>query len=192
MRKSDTFFLSTGPHFNSYLSVTGMVLKTFSTSCQSNSGLASAKLVKKNEKVLVVGSGIGPYPLVLAKHSKAKEITGIEINPSAHKYAEKNVKQNKITKIKLVKGDIRKAKLGKFDRIILAVPHEGSKLVPYVIKNTKKGTRLHVLDFAPEDNLKIAAKKLKEACKKCKVLRTVKAGQHAVRKYRVCVDAKIF
>src|SRR3989338_1362466 len=45
-----------------------------------------AKKVRKNEKVLVMFSGCGAYPLVIAKNTKAKEVCGIEINPVAHKY----------------------------------------------------------------------------------------------------------
>lgn len=147
--------------------------------------LRIAKLVKKNEKVLVVGSGIAPYPLVLAKHSTAKNITAVEINPIAHKYAELNVKQNKQQdKITCIKGDITKIKLGKFDRIISAIPHEGTKLYPSLKKLSKKGTKLHIYDFAFEENLTEPAQKLD-----CKILRVVKTQQVGVRRYRVCIDA---
>src|SRR3989338_4047927 len=64
-----------------------------------------AKKVRKNEKILVVFSGCGVYPLVIAKNTKAGEIYGIEINPIAHKYALENVKLNKISNVKLFLGD---------------------------------------------------------------------------------------
>ncbi|MEK6868609.1 MAG: class I SAM-dependent methyltransferase family protein, partial [Nanoarchaeota archaeon] len=38
-----------------------------------------AKKVRKNEKILVMFSGCGVYPLVIAKNTEAKEIYGIEI-----------------------------------------------------------------------------------------------------------------
>jgi len=96
-------------------------------------------------------------------------------------------------KVKLIKGDIRKIKLGRFDRIISAMPYEGAKLVGPLLKCAKRGAWLHVLDFAPEENLAEAGQRLVAACglRKCKILRIKKAGQHAVRKYRVCVDAKV-
>lgn len=154
-----------------------------------------AMLVKKNEKVLVVGSGVAPYPLVLAKHSRAKEITGVEVNPIAHKYAKENLNLNKIQNVKLVKGDICKIKLGKFDRIICMIPYEGVEFTENLLRFAKKGTTLHIYDFAPQENLKEASDNLKAVCavnkRKCRILRVVKAGQHAVRRYRVCVDAKI-
>ena len=59
--------------------------------------LRIAKLVKKNESVLVMFSGSGAYPLVIAKNSNPNIIYGIEVNPIAHKYAEQNIFLNKIT-----------------------------------------------------------------------------------------------
>lgn len=156
--------------------------------------LRIARMVKKGERILVAGSGVGPYPLVLAKHSPAKEIIGVELNPIAHMYASENVLLNKLAqKVKLVKGDIRKLRLGTFDRIISAMPYEGTKLAPALLRHAKKGTALHVLDFAPEENFAGAGQRLVAACasKKCKILRVTKAGQYAVRKYRVCIDAKV-
>jgi len=157
--------------------------------------LRIAKLVKKGERILVAGSGIAPYPLVLAKHSKAKEIVGVEFNPVAHAYAQANVALNKVRNITLIKADVRRIRRGTFDRIIVAIPHTGVAIVPSLLKSAKKGAYLHVLDFAPEDDMQQIGKQLVAACKskkrKCRVLRTVKAGQHAVRMYRVCVDAKL-
>ena len=157
--------------------------------------LRIAKLIKKNERVLIAGSGIGPYPLVLSKNSKAKELIGVEFNPIAHKYAVENVKLNKINNVTLKKGDVRNVRVGKCDRIIAATPHNGIELTPYLLKFAKKGANIHILTFAPEDNLKSAAENVKAACKtkkrKCRISKVKKAGQHAVRKYRVCVDAKL-
>ncbi len=147
-----------------------------------------AKQVKKGEHVLVVGSGVAPYPLILSKHSLAERIFGVEVNPAAHQYAAKNIILNKAHKVILVKGDIRKMPLGKFDRIISAIPHEGVKLLPTLLKFAKKGTLLHIYDFAPEENLSEPAEKLK---KKCKILRVVKTQQIGIRRYRVCIDAKV-
>ena len=46
---------------------------------------------KPGEKVLVMFSGCAPYPVVIGRNTKAKEIYGIELNPLAHKFAEENV-----------------------------------------------------------------------------------------------------
>ncbi|MEK6916285.1 MAG: methyltransferase, partial [Nanoarchaeota archaeon] len=88
-----------------------------------------ASQIKRKEKILVMFSGIGVYPLVISKNTNAEEITGIEKNPIAHKYAEENLKLNKTNNIKLYNGDVRKIvpKLAeKFDRIIMPLPKEAS------------------------------------------------------------------
>ena len=170
----------------------GILLKLDVEKCYYSPRMGSerlriAKQVKKGEKILVVGSGIAPYPLVIAKHSPAGEITAVETNPTAHKYAIENVKLNKFEhKIKLIKADIRKIKLGKYDRIISIIPHYGVKLMPALLKFAKKGTIIHIYDFANEEDLEEPARKIK-----AKIIRVVKAGQAATRRYRVCIDAKV-
>jgi len=64
-------------------------------------------LVKPGESILVMFSGCGPYPLVLSKNTKAKEIYGVEINPMAHKYALENLKLNKLNNVSLYCGDVK-------------------------------------------------------------------------------------
>jgi len=73
----------------------------------SNERKRIMKLVKPGESILVMFSGCGPYPLVLAKNTKAKEIYGVEINPVAHKYSLENIKLNKISNIYFYCGDVK-------------------------------------------------------------------------------------
>src|SRR3989344_5936523 len=157
--------------------------------------LRVASLIQPNEKILVAGSGIGVYPLVLAEHSQAAKITGVELNPVAHQFALENIKLNKLAeKVQAIKGDIFKAMLGKFDRIILAMPTFGVAFVPQLLKFAKKGAFLHILDFADESDREAPAKELIRLCKEnkraCKILSVVKTGTPGVRRLRVCVDAK--
>lgn len=158
--------------------------------------LRLAAQVKPNEKVLVVGSGVGPYPLIIAKHSKAEQVVGVEINPAAHKFAVENAIKNKLqSRVLFIKGDASKLPKGEFNRVILAIPHEGVKLVPTILHLLKKGGSLHVLDFAEEADMEAPARELVNLCKeserKCKIIAVIKAGQPGVRRYRVCIDAKI-
>lgn len=74
----------------------------------SQERLRIAKLIKKNESILCMFSGVAPYPLTIAKNSKAREIYGIEINPIAHKYALENARINRLANIHLFKGDVKK------------------------------------------------------------------------------------
>lgn len=157
-----------------------------------------AELVKPNETVLIMFSGVAPYPCVIAKNSQAKEIYGIEINPTAHKYAEENIILNKLNNVKLIKGDVKKIipKLKKkFDRIAMPLPKSAENFLPVALKASKKGTIIHFYDFLNESEFDKAEKKVKKACEKAKLkyklLGIVKCGQHSPRVFRICVDFEI-
>jgi tRNA (guanine37-N1)-methyltransferase len=161
--------------------------------------LRIAQMIKPGEQVLVMFSGVAPYPLVFARNSKAEKIIGIELNPAAHKLAVENVAFNKLGhKILLFKGDVSKVvpKLGqKFDRIVMPLPQTAEAFLGSALKAAKKGSVIHFYTFAPEESLSDAEGKVLKACKsngiRCKILRTVRAGQYSPRKFRVCVDFSI-
>jgi tRNA (guanine37-N1)-methyltransferase len=154
--------------------------------------------VKKGENVLVMFSGCAPYVCVIAKNTKAKEIVGVEINPTAHKYAEENLKLNKISNARLYLGDVRDIvpKLKeKFDRIAMPLPKGGEDFIDIAIGAAKKGAIIHFYDFLHADSFGLAKEKVKSACKKakkkCKISKTVKCGQFGPRIFRICVDFKV-
>ena len=157
------------------------------------------QLVKPNESVLVMFSGSGIYPLVIAKNSECKEVYGIEMNPIAHKYALENVKKNKLeNKIKLFLGDVRKImpKLNKkFDRIAMPLPKGGENFLDLSLRYIKNKGIVHFYDFLHENEFYKAEEKIKRVCnqskKKCKILRMVKCGQYSPGFYRICVDFQV-
>ena len=162
----------------------------------ANERLRIAKLVKKNESILVMFSGVGVYPLVIAKNSRPKIVYGIEINPAAHKYALENVKLNKVDNVKLLKGDVKNIvpKLKKkFDRILMPLPRGGENFLKLALKAAKKNTIVHFYDFLNEKELDLAKEKIDKACgkRKHKILSLVRCGQFGPRIYRVCVDFRI-
>jgi tRNA (guanine37-N1)-methyltransferase len=157
--------------------------------------LRIAKLVKQGESVLAMFSGCGPYPLVLAKKSKAKHITGIELNPVGHRYALENLKLNKVKNVDFLEGDVLdvvKRLHMKFDRIVMPLPKSAEDFLDAALSVSKRGTVVHFYDFLREDEFDKAIGKIDSACKRnsvsYRVLRTVKCGQHAPRTFRICVD----
>jgi len=156
------------------------------------------QLVKPNELVLVMFSGIGPYSICIAKNAKPKEVYSIEINPEACKYQKENILLNKINNIKLFKGDVRKIipKLNKkFDRILMPLPRGAENYLDIAIKAAKKNTIIHFYDFLHESEFQKANEKVNKACKKLKkkykILNLVKCGQFGPGIYRICVDFKV-
>jgi len=155
--------------------------------------LRVASLVKPNESILVMFSGVAPYPLVISKNSKPKEIYAVEINPYAHKFAEENLKLNKINNIKLFNGDVKKIipKLKKkFDRILMPLPKSSEAFLDIVKSASKKGTTINFYTFAHEDEIPEKKQKIKSIFPKSKILRTVKCGKASPGKYRICLDFK--
>jgi len=154
-----------------------------------------SKLIKKNEKVLVMFSGCGPFLCVMSKNSKAKELVGIEINPIGHKYALENIKLNKLSNVRAYKGDVAKIvpKLKeKFYRILMPAPHDAKEYISIAFKALKKEGYLHFYTFAKEKDTKKIKEFLRiEAAKhgfKIRILKEVKCGQVSPGEYRICFD----
>ena len=179
----------------------GVILKLDIEKCYFSPRLSSerlriAKSIKKREDILVMFSGVGVYPLVIAKNSKAKEIYGVEINKIAHNYAKENLILNKARNIKLFKGDVKKVvpKIKrKFDRVIMPLPKGANKYLDLVKLVLKKGGILHYYDFLKEEEIpQNGLERLKNGLKgKFKVLQYVKCGHLGPGKYRVCFDLTI-
>ncbi len=167
--------------------------KVYFSPRSANERLRIAKEIKKDEVILVMFSGVGAYPLVFAKNSKAKEIYGIEINPEAHKYAEENKRINGITeKIKNFCGDVKEVlpKIEKkFDRIIMPLPKTSFDFLELALTYLNKGGIIHLYCFSPEEEIEQLIKKIKEKCS-CTILKVNKCGQQSPRIYRFCIDIK--
>ena len=87
------------------------------------------KLVKEGEDILVMFSGVAPFPICIARAHPSITVTCIELNPIAHKYAVENVILNKVQdRVTPLLGDVREVcpKLGKkFDRVLMPLPKLG-------------------------------------------------------------------
>lgn len=152
--------------------------------------LRISRLVKPNESVLVMFSGIGPFCFVIAKHSKAREVYGIEWNPRAHAYALENVKLNKANNVTVLQGDVRKVmpKLNKkFDRIIMPLPTDADSYLDIAVKYLKLHGIIHLYAFVEEKNFKGIVKEYKESFKSVKL---IKGQAYGPKIYRVCLDLK--
>lgn len=186
-------------HRESGVAVTLDIEKCYFSVRSSSERLRIASLVKPGENVLVLFSGIGIYPLVLSKHSKAAQIWGVELNPTAHRYGLLNVQKNKVKNVTLLKGDVRKVvpKLKmKFDRVLMPLPKDAEKFLPLALKVCKKGGMIHCYGFMDEDEISAKAKEIvaavaKKAKRPCKVARIVRCGAYAARVYRTCTDIEV-
>jgi tRNA G37 N-methylase Trm5 len=174
----------------------------------NNERLRISRLVKKNESVLVMFSGIGAFNFVILKNSFPKEVYGVEANKTAHKYALENAKLNKIpeNKFKLFNGDVKKVlpKINKkFDRILMPLPKESERFFELALKKIKKNGVVHFYTFLEEPKDEIGESKLDKYWKEIirdrikryvtsfRILRIVKCGIYGPKIFRICADIKI-
>ena len=158
-----------------------------------------ASRVQAGETVLVMFSGIGAFPLVIAKNSSALEIIGIEKNKIAHDFAIKSLGANKkIKNVTFFEGDVVDViptLARKFDRIAMPLPQTGEMYLQAAISCLKKNGWLHFYDFQQEGAFADSIKKIEIACKNTSrtviTSEVVICGHSAPKTYRICVDAHI-
>lgn len=173
--------------------------KTYFSARLGHERLRIVQQIKKGEEVLVMFSGAGPYPLVLARNSSAKKIIGVEVNPWAHYYGQQNVMLNKLEqKVTLIHGDVREVLPDlkyKFDRIVMPLPKTGEEFLDVALPKIKVGGVVHLYAFLKEEEIKAYGEKVKLICSRLKhpikILRTALCGQFSPRTFRVCFDLKV-
>lgn len=173
--------------------------KTYFSPRLSNERKEIASKIKPGELVLVMFAGVAPFSIVIAKNSPAKKVYSNEINREANKYAELNIKLNKLKdKVELVSGDAKKisTKLKqKFDVIVMPRPQLKETFLSEAFKLCKKGTRIYYYDFCKEDEIDDVKEKIwseaKKAKKSIKLLEIKRAGELSPSKIRLRVDFQI-
>jgi len=114
--------------------------------------------VKDGETVLGLFSGVGPFPLVIAKHKNVKAYS-IELNPLGHKYAVENIKLNKLEdKVIAIEGDVReilkrKEFQGIADRVTMPLPKDAITFLDCVAPACKKNAIIHFYAFSKLEEL---------------------------------------
>jgi len=152
------------------------ISKVYFSARTANERKRIASHVKAGEDVLVLFSGCGPYPLVIAKNSKASHVTGIEINKDAHEYAQENAVFNGFNneKIILYNSDAKEElkileKEGKrYDRIIMPHPTEADYFLDDAMRVLKDKGNIHLYLFSKEDKLEKIKKKISSVASNAK------------------------
>lgn len=158
-----------------------------------------AQLVQTGEEVLVLFSGIGAFPLVIAGNSSAGRIVGIEKNPIAHEYAVRNLGRNKkITNVIFYEGDVVNQLPGldqPFDRVLMPLPKSAFLFLDESLAMVKSGGWLHFYAFQQRDDFAETVELLEAACirnnRRLVDSKVVICGHCGTRLFRICIDAKI-
>jgi tRNA (guanine37-N1)-methyltransferase len=170
----------------------------YSTKLSGERGRIS-RLVKPEERVLVMFAGVGPYAIVIARLARPSEVVGIEANPKAAEYFRRNVELNKVgSLVKVYEGDVREIvpKLkGKFDRILMPSPYNAGHFVDVIAEKVGKGGYIHYYTFAGEEEYLSLPTRVKELFKesgiKAEVENVKTCGNFAPYVNRYVLDLKV-
>ena len=152
--------------------------------------------VKEGEKILDMFCGIGPFPIVIATN-KNVEIAAVDINESAIKYLDENIRMNKLKgSIKTYCGDVREVSKSfnlKFDRIIMNLPGLAYTFLDVAVDLIEDGGTINYYEFS--DSYEQGIKRLENAChearKEVEIINTRKVKSTSPGEWHVAIDGKI-
>ena len=128
-----------------------------------------ASLVTPGEDVLVMFSGVAPYPLIIHRFSKASTIIGVESNPKAHEYGIRNIALNKAKdSIALYCGDVKDVVpqlKSSYHRIIMPLPASSKDYIPLALKHLKPQGAIHFYEFHSAGRIDGSLQTINELCR---------------------------
>lgn len=129
-----------------------------------------AKQVVNGEVVVNMFAGVGCFSIVIAKHSKAKKVYSIDVNPAAIQFMQKNIRLNKVYREVIpIQGDakevIEKRLRCTADRVVMPLPEKAFEYLPHAVSALKEaGGWIHYYDFEhAEKNENLVKVKVKVA-----------------------------
>ena len=152
------------------------------------------------EDVLVMFSGIGPFPICIVKHNPDVSCVAVELNEDAHKYCLENIKLNKVQdRVTAIQGDVRDVcpKLGrKFDRVLTPLPKGAYMFLDITVPLVKPGGILHFYHWASNDDPYSNAFKLVESAaseynRECVFKGGVRVSKYSPGVSKVRIDVQI-
>jgi tRNA (guanine37-N1)-methyltransferase len=161
-----------------------------------------AKLIKKGETVAVLFAGVGPFAIVFAKNSPLSKALAVELNPTAIKEMQENIKLNKVSaKVEAFEGDVKDVVpnqlKGLCDRAVMPLPKGGESFLREAIQCLKpKGGVIHFYQFVDADKpFEKPLQAIEKACRaekrKFTVLRKIKVRSFSPKTIQVVVDFKV-
>jgi tRNA (guanine37-N1)-methyltransferase len=109
-------------------------------------------LVESGEQVLVVGAGVGPFPIEIAVGAEPRGVVAVEKNSEAAEMMERNIERNSVgNAVKAVEKDVFEMDIGqKFDRCIFMIPGIERAFASLAAQNMYGGGSAHIYDFAED------------------------------------------
>jgi tRNA (guanine37-N1)-methyltransferase len=124
--------------------------------------------VEDGENILVMFSGVAPYPVLLAK-KKDVEVVGIEKNPEAVKFARKNLEINDVEEsVEIIEEDVRNIEddFPRFDRILMPSPTNAEKFLSKAFELASEKTIITLYTISDNENpFRQIKQKIKQLCR---------------------------
>jgi tRNA (guanine37-N1)-methyltransferase len=155
--------------------------------------------VKDEELILDMFTGVGPFPILIAKNKKIK-MYGVDINEIAIDYLKENIKINKLKGVVCpIHGDINDVAIEfheknlKFNRIIMNLPETAYKFLELAISLIEDNGIIHYYEFGNDYDLIV--NKIKKIAikhdKSIEILDKRKIKSTSPCMWHIGVDAKI-
>lgn len=169
--------------------------ETYFSSRLANERKEACQFVKSGDEVLVMFAGVAPFPIVVAKNTKAKKVYSNELNRKANDYAKVNIKRNKLgDRVELLPGDIKKVALKlrdekkKFDLIMMTRPNLDETFLSEAFMLSRNGTRIYYHGFGrieeKDEMVEMIRERARKVGFKIKVLNVKEIGDIAPGKVR--------
>lgn len=172
------------------------IKKTYFSPRLANERKRIAKLVKPEEIIIDMFTGVAPFSIMIAKYSNPKIVYALDKNHYAIKFAKDNIKKNKVLeKIQLIEADAKnsyKVIKEKADRIIMNLPFSAYKFFKYALDISNNKCVIHYYDILKEDEIDKKIEFLKNvAIKKGFILERFdvhKIKNYAPREFYIGID----
>ncbi len=116
-----------------------------------------AYLVRKGEKICDMFAGVGPFGIMIAKHSEPEVIHAFDINPVAVEYMKRNIEMNRLKDGVMVPhledSTTGMGKYGSSDRIIMNLPHTAHDFLDTAVKHIAEGGTIHYYEILETERL---------------------------------------
>ncbi len=133
------------------------VREVFFTPRLSGERLRVASQVRPNECVADMFAGVGPFSITIARMQPSCKIYAFEINPTAYKFLEENIKLNKVEdRVTAIFGDVRhnyRILEKKANRLVMNLPFSADKYLDVAIRlAAPSGAIVHFYGAAQDEN----------------------------------------
>ena len=112
----------------------------------ANERMRVASLVNSGETVYDMFAGVGPFAIMIARHSQAMVVFAMDLNPDAVHYLRENIALNRAEKVVPLEGDSRNIifDIPCADRIVMNLPHSALDFYADALTRLNIGGTIHL------------------------------------------------